>query len=324
MIRTVAILLLFLAACAPTTQRIAVAPSEVAAEAELQRRLFLVESVAERARLDAVVFRVMSGTSGLCRGRTKPHYGLKVATRYTFGKRMQRAAEAALGLDDRLRVLYVVPGSPAERAGIERGDVITEVNRSSVGRGAYSERKFAAMRDAVQNGVLSLSIEGETAETVTLVAVEACAYQVELSPEDSVNAFANGRSVIITRGMLWFANDKELAFVVSHELAHHVMNHVGSLLGATGVLAELEAEADYVGLYIMARAGHSIDDAPNFWRRMAVTFPNSIGSSANHPTTPYRFVALRRTVEEINAKIAAGEPLVPNLRNQVANNYAGQ
>lgn len=320
MIRVAAIFLLFLAACAPTTQRVVVSQAEVAAEAELQRRLFVVESVAEKARLDSVVFRVMQGTAGLCRGRTKPQFGLTVATRDSFGSGMRGAAEAALGLDDRLRVLSIVPGSPADRAGLELGDVISEVNRTAVGTGARSVRKFASIRDGVRDGVLSITLRGAPAETVALAAVEACAYPVEITPEDNVNAFANTRSITITRGMLWFVNDKELAFVVSHELAHHVMNHLGSLLGATGQLAELEAEADYVGLYIMARTGYAIGDAPDFWRRMAVTFPNSISRAANHPATPYRFVALKRTVEEINAKIAAGEPLVPNLRNQVAAN----
>lgn len=321
MTRAAAIILLFLVACAPTTQRVAVSHAEVAAEAELQRRLFVVESVAERARLDNVVFRVMQGTAGLCRGRTKHQFGLTVATRDSFGSDLRGAAEAALGLDDRLRVLSVVPASPADRAGLLLGDVISEVNGTPVGTGARSLRKFASIRDSVRDGVLSITLRGAAAtETVSLAAVAACAYPVEITPEDSVNAFANDRSITITRGMLWYANDKELAFVVSHELAHHVMNHVGSLLGATGQRAELEAEADYVGLYIMARTGYAIDDAPDFWRRMAVTFPNSISRAANHPATPYRFVALKRTVEEINAKIAAGDPLVPNLRNQVAAN----
>ena len=320
MLRTAAILLLFLAACSPTTRGVVVSQAEVEAEAELQRRLFLVESIAERARLDAVIFRIMNGTADLCRGRTKPSFGLKVATRQSFGSEMRDAAEAALGLDDRVRVLYVVPGSPADRAGLESGDVISQANYTSIGSGARGERAFASVLGSIRNGVLTLTLEGEAQGATTLIASLTCDFPVELSPKDNVNAFANGRSIIITRGMLWFANDQELAFVVSHELAHHVMNHIGSLLGATGELAELEAEADYVGLYIMARAGHSVDEAPSFWRRMAVTFPNSIANAANHPATPYRFVALRRTVEEINAKIATGEPLIPNLKNQLATN----
>lgn len=322
MTRAVAIFLLFLAACAPTTQRVVVSNAEVAAEAELQRRLFIVESVAEKARLDNVVFRVMQGTAGLCRGQTKPQFGFRTATRGSFGSDMRDAATEALGLDDRLHVLAVVPGSPADHAGLELGDVIVEANGIPVGTGARAVRKFTSIRDGTRDGVLSLTLRGETARKVTLAAVETCDYPVEVTPEDNVNAYANGRAISITRGMLWFANDKELAFVLSHELAHHIMNHVGSLLGATGQLAELEAEADYVGLYIMARTGYGIGDAPEFWRRMAVSFPNSIASATNHPTTPYRFVALKRTVEEINAKVAAGEPLVPNLRNQVATNNA--
>jgi len=42
-------------------------------------------------------------------------------------------AAAAMGVEPGLRIEAVVPGSPAERAGIASGDIITEVNRVTVG-----------------------------------------------------------------------------------------------------------------------------------------------------------------------------------------------
>ena len=42
-------------------------------------------------------------------------------------------AAAAMGVEPGLRIEAVVPGSPAERAGIAQGDIITEVNRVTVG-----------------------------------------------------------------------------------------------------------------------------------------------------------------------------------------------
>jgi predicted Zn-dependent protease len=76
---------------------------------------------------------------------------------------------------------------------------------------------------------------------------------------------------------------------------------------------EFEAEADYVGLYLMARAGFAIEDTPNFWRRMAIAHPGSVkrGLAASHPPTPERFLALEKTVEEIDAKRARSEALLP-------------
>jgi len=64
----------------------------------------------------------------------------------------------------------------------------------------------------------------------------------------------------------------------------------------------------------MARAGYAIDDAPQFWRRVAVSFPATTAKTGSHPETPRRFLALAKIVDEINAKIAAGRPLEPNLQ----------
>jgi predicted Zn-dependent protease len=131
--------------------------------------------------------------------------------------------------------------------------------------------------------------------------------------------------------------------VLAHEIAHNTMKHmdakrtnasVGSILdiaaaiygvnthGMFGGLAGnahskgFESEADYVGLYLMTRAGLPIDDAPTFWRRMAANNPASIrgGYLATHPATPERFVALEQTIAEIRDKQARGEPLVPNRK----------
>jgi predicted Zn-dependent protease len=76
---------------------------------------------------------------------------------------------------------------------------------------------------------------------------------------------------------------------------------------------DFEREADYVGLYLTARAGIPIDDAPKFWRRMAVANPASTkgGFLASHPPAAERFLALEATVAEIKSKLATGEPLLP-------------
>ena len=74
-----------------------------------------------------------------------------------------------------------------------------------------------------------------------------------------------------------------------------------------------EAEADYVGLYLVARAGYMVKDAPKFWRRMGIAHPASIHSNhaASHPGTPEWFVALEQTVVEILEKRVVGKKLLP-------------
>jgi len=170
---------------------------------------------------------------------------------------------------------------------------------------------------------------------------------VSMIDDPSLNAAADGKRVVITRAMVAFTrNDEELALVLAHEIAHNAMGHIDSKRqnAATGLLAdvalavltrgayrqsaisnaagaaysqEFEAEADYVGLYVMANAGYSIQDVPKFWRRMATAYPASIkGSHAStHPSTAYRMVALDEAVKEIDAKNAAHVALAPNMKD---------
>jgi Peptidase family M48/PDZ domain len=81
----------------------------------------------------------------------------------------------------------------------------------------------------------------------------------------------------------------------------------------TSYTREFEAEADYVGLYMMARAGWQIDRAAQFWRRMGAAYPASNKSAfgASHPSDAYRMLALEETVQEIRRKIDEGSPLIP-------------
>jgi predicted Zn-dependent protease len=90
---------------------------------------------------------------------------------------------------------------------------------------------------------------------------------------------------------------------------------IGAGAGAGAFSQDFEAEADYVGVYLMARGGYDIGLAPNFWRRMAVIHPGSIKTnhSSTHPSAPERFVALEGAVGEIRAKLAAGKPLTPEV-----------
>ncbi|MFW0777187.1 MAG: M48 family metallopeptidase [Rickettsiales bacterium] len=182
-----------------------------------------------------------------------------------------------------------------------------------------------------------------------------CYYHYSLSTKDVINAYADGNKVGVTVGMMRFVkNDHELAAVIAHEIAHNMMGHVdaakqntlaGGLFGYaldaiaasqgintgggfsdTGFQAGrlsysqgFESEADYVGLYIMARGKYDIKQAPNLWRRMAIADPEGIYNSVSHPTTAERFIALQKTVSEIQYKKKHRIPLWPDFKQEVTN-----
>jgi len=176
-----------------------------------------------------------------------------------------------------------------------------------------------------------------------------CQYQFKVEKSKEINAYADGRNVTVTTGMMDFTTDDELAIVVGHELAHNIMEHVQKtqrnvvLGGVAGLLVDVvaasqgidtggnfsktgaqmgvvryspafEEEADYVGLYILAIAGYPIDNAPSFWRKMSAENPNAIDMRVTHPTNPERYLLLEKTVAEIKRKQSQGLVLQPEIQ----------
>lgn len=181
-----------------------------------------------------------------------------------------------------------------------------------------------------------------------------CYYYFETTRDRDINAHADGDSIFVNYGLLRFiGSDDELAVVLGHEFSHNMMGHIdarkqnlltGGLLGAAidviaasqgmstgGSGSELgaetalsysipfEKEADYVGLYVAARAGYDIRTGPAFWRRMSIESPDNIYIAETHPTNPERFVALQKTIQEIDSKRRHGQRLLPELNEEVTN-----
>ena len=171
-----------------------------------------------------------------------------------------------------------------------------------------------------------------------------------VEPDTSLNAYADGDSVHISPAMVRFAaRDNELALIIAHEFAHKIMRHVdgkkrnallGTLLGVAADMAAasqgydsqgqfgqlgmgiganayspaFESEADYIGLYILARAGYDYHKAPEFWRRMSVENPQAIYTGRTHPSNAARYVNMNKIIAEIDAKKAQNLPLVPEFK----------
>ncbi|RUM40159.1 MAG: peptidase M48 Ste24p, partial [Desulfocapsa sp.] len=91
---------------------------------------------------------------------------------------------------------------------------------------------------------------------------------------------------------------------------------VGAQIGQLKYSPAYEHEADYIGLYIMARAGYKIDNAAEVWRRMSAIAPDAIYVKTTHPTNPARFVAMKKTIAEIKSKKIIGLKLIPNFKKE--------
>ena len=353
-------LALLLAGCvAPTTQMAPIDEALAAQEAEKQRELVVKQSLDSEFRLSSIAHRLMTRSADLCGERVKPILGMSFSNLEAYHPDYRDVARRLYDLDDRLRIMWVLPGSAAEAAALAPGDRLVSVGdwRVPAGKGADKALLERIGKVTKIGEPLSLTVtRAGKLHTVRIVPSKTCDYDVRLDNQDIVNAFADGDSIAVTGGMMRFVeNDIELATVVAHEIAHNAMGHVdakrvnvlagagigfildilaagagvntqggfsklGAQAGGLAYSVEFEAEADYVGLYVMAKAGYDVSGAPSFWRRMAVIHPEAIQTnhSATHPPTPHRFVAMENAVKEIRGKLAGGLPLTPEMKVEPA------
>lgn len=340
----------FLVGCAaPVTQRMKFDSVASEIEAKKQREIALQSLVESQQRLHDVAYPLLTKAESTCGSKTRYSLGIVVANNITWGEDFKEAATSSYGLSDILKIKHVAPNSSAARAGITEGDIPVALNDWSipVGKDAIKST-FDKLSEITKEGKpLSITLlRGADRMTLQVTPEKQCDYPVNLDSQDIINALADGKQILVTKGMMRFTKDDiELSLVVAHELAHNTMKHIdakmtntaiGSILdiiaaaygvntsnafanaGAAAYSQDFEAEADYVGLYIMAIAGLPIENAPKFWRRMAAEHPGSIKTNhaATHPATSERFLTLEATVKEIHGKKANGSPLVPELKKK--------
>ena len=236
-------------------------------------------------RLDRVAARVMRAAGEFCESGPTTAAGpggAPSATASAHGVHLREAASSGLRTDgpaDGGRPIAAKPPAPAQPS--ERGIMPAPVTPS-----AEDEAGAAGPR---------------------------CRYPIEVSGRGMIYASTNGQRIRITEGMLAFAsNDSELAFVLAHELSHDLLGHPGSIRSGGRERQRMELEADYVGIYIAARAGYDVDVAAHFILRLASAFP-SIGEDSSYPAPAARYALLQRALKEIALKIAASAPLVPDF-----------
>jgi beta-barrel assembly-enhancing protease len=299
--------------------------------------------IALQDRLYRVAAPLLVNNTELCKGAARSLLGFTAKNKYSYSDEFIDAAQHALGLDDRLQVSGVLAGSGAAQVGIRRGDSLVTVADKPMPQGPNAERQAATLLAPLVNGHTSVKLMISRAGsdiTLNVPLTPACAFGIELGLADNVNAYADGARVMITRGMLNFAaSDDELAYVLAKEMAHNALRHprrqkmnatiggiidnlirmhpdLSAMAGTAGVKAmppELDAAADRLALYMVARADYRFENALPFWQRLATKYPATVLNSytAIHPAIAARFSAIEKAISEIKAKQAAKKPLVP-------------
>lgn len=284
-------------------------------------------------RLHDVAFPLLVAAADWCSVDEGPTYGFLLKD----DERLKIQGEERKG--SRVSVAYVHPRLPAASAGLRLSDQLISVNERTIS-GIRAEEVAQWIQRMTVARIQPLQLEvarGESRRILNLWAVPACQFPVQLLESNQINGIADGRHVGVTTGAMRFVrSDDELAWVLAHEIAHNVLSHsqnarlramLNAFLGATTSASSeasvpfqrrsLEARADYVGAFIMARAGYDVQAIEQFWHRLESlrSREHTPEMDVTHPTTDERLASFKTTLKEIQEKRDRGESLQPVMDN---------
>ncbi len=279
----------------------------------------------------------------LCRTQARPLLGFTAKNQYSYPPELAVAARQSLGLDERLQIMQILDGSGAMRAGLKRGDILQTIQDLNIPTGPQAEPETARMLSPILKNLSELNItviRQNQPITVNVPLTLACAFAIDVGNAQQVNAYADGRRILLTRGLLdSFTTDEDVAVVIAREIAHNVLQHakqlqqmatlsmvIDNLLlfkpdqiaanSSNGIKItpeKMDQEADRLALFMLTRAGY---DPANFSRvlQKLAQNPNSsqaLTYSTLHPWTDGRQSVIQATLKEIRQKQAAKKVLVP-------------
>ena len=258
-------------------------------------------------RLDRVASRILQTSTALCQriGRAP---GIITYRQNQFPRKLRKQAKSKLNTSTAPSVILVRKDGPA--AALKQGDILLGSNNQPIEANSKDIQAYLAA------GFLRIQ-RGGREKFIAVSAPNACAYRVRLKMDSKISAKISGGQITVSSGLLEFAKtDSELAFVLGHELAHGIKNHMqqavlsGGLLGlANQKMRTLETEADYIGLTLVISAGYDMKGAEVFWQRMLDADTKNRGKDFRHPSRKQRLSAIRTFVAHIREEYKEGQGL---------------
>lgn len=298
--------------------------------------------IALQDRVYRVIAPLIVKNAVLCKTAARPLLGFTAKNRYSYPAELRDAVVARMGADEALRVVQVLDGSGAQRAGVQRGDALIAIAGKPVPQGPQAEtdtaRVLAPLLRQTTEVDVALLRNGQPI-TLRVALTTACAFTIDIGNAPHANAYSDGRRIMVTAGLLAELSDQELAVILAREIAHNVQQHAAAMqtratmaaiidtllppspdlsgfAGSAGLKPmdeKLDQEADRIALYMLARAGFDSSIAVATLDRLAQRYPATVlnNYTALHPWTVERQRQMRDTLAEIRKKQAGKKPLVP-------------
>ena len=336
----------------PTGNLPSISKDEIDKEAERQKRISYAKYIDQMSLVKSIGYRINSLNADIC-NKTDFNSGITYANENVIGLKIAKFFPSKLNLGSKVSIINIVENSPADKAGLTVGDIILELEGFTFPEGKNALKKISKhFKDFEEKEIKKIKIDrnGEILR-FDINQSKICNYPIIFTQDKIVNAYADGKSIIMTQGMVDYAkDDNEIALVIAHELAHNdrghldakkkntlIMGSIGFILdlmtiyysggtaggdaqntemwskiGSEAYSVEFEKDADYGGVYYAYRAGYDISNVKNFWERIGSENPKQIAISSTHPATAERYLQIEKTVEEINKKKSDGLALIPN------------
>ena len=271
------------------------------------------------ARVARIAYRLAVAGRSRCPA-PQPTFGLVLQHLSQFRIADRPALIATEKLDRGPETIVVVAGGPADSAGIRPGDVFLSVDGdrlpSEDDSQPFDPISAHARVDAVEDVLAGAAtrrfdvtlLRAGRVVSAQLGPLPACPSRVSLARSDQRNAYADGRHVLLTTGLVARTrSDDELAFILAHEMAHNILRHavvmrsdavghgLGRTFGKSGrTIREIEREADALGGQIMLDAGYDPVAGAAVLERVGTDL--GIALFATHDMAGRRIAAMRAIV----------------------------
>ncbi len=140
-----------------------------------------------------------------------------------------------------------------------------------------------------------------------------CATELVVLVDPRRNAFFDmegSGTLLATSSLVRTISDEELAFVIAHELAHHIAGHSIADTDDEELAEQIEIEADRIALFLMARSGYDLNAARSLLTKIVMSESFEEGG-AFHPDVVKRLSSIEQTRAEIDSRINDGRELLP-------------